>query len=111
MPLATGISLVSVLAMVNLAGCANPSSAGLRTPQPIQIKQNRLLDILQSRDALIGKSESFVVRTIGSPDRQAGSGVWEWWMYDNRFHDLITLRMIPEATLVFTNGTLLDITY
>jgi hypothetical protein len=103
-------SLVAVVALLGIAGCSTMRSAPQTTPA-ISAKRNGLFDVREARKSLLGKSPQLVVRVIGDPDRQAAGGHWEWWTYENRFHDSVTQRTIPQVTLVFRNGALMDITY
>lgn len=102
--------LLPVLVLLIFIGCATTRTTS--EPQgESQTHPHDLTDIRQAKKILIGKPPPQVVQTIGSPDREAGGGHWEWWTYENRFHDLVTHRTIREVTLVFRNGALVDITY
>jgi len=102
--------LLPVVALMLFVGCATVPTIQ-QTQQDGQDHRHNRFDIRQARTSLIGKTPEQVVRAVGSPDRQAGGGNWEWWMYENRFQDIITQRTINVVTFVFRDGVLLDITY
>ena len=109
-PAAMGAALWISLGLVGLAGCTT-TKPETEAPRAAATTPRDLLDVHQARKNLLGKPRLVVLQTIGSPDRQAGGGKWEWWTYENRFHDTITHRTIHDVTLVFRGGKLVDITY
>ena len=109
-PVIRRVILSAALALLGLAGCTT-MPPDPQAQRDVQSSRYDWLDIRQARNTLIGKPPQQVVHTIGRPDREAGGGHWEWWTYENRFHDLITRRTIRDVTLVFRDGTLVDITY
>jgi hypothetical protein len=104
-----GILILLVAAWV-FAGCATapPETRGpaVRSRQSV-----RTFDIRAASTELVGKTPEAIVRLLGRPDRMFGNEHWEWWTYENEFHDSITGKVLGSVTLVFHNGRLVDVTF
>jgi hypothetical protein len=93
-----------------VVGCSSQLSTTGATPARL-VERRHLVDVRTTQTQLARKSMPKVVAAVGRPDRQAGNDKWDWWIYEARFYDPITGRTLPEVTLVFFEGHLVEVTF